>query len=318
MKNKIKIGTLVLLMLFLTACGATNKQSENDGDDKIHAIATFYPMYEFTKAVLGDEGDVELLIPAGTEAHDYEPSAKSVAKMSEADAIIYNSHAFETWMDGILTTINPEKTAIIEASRHIPLLSFGEEDTHEEEHEEHEEEHTHTHDEDPHVWLSPVLAMKQVEQIRDDLIERFPAKKAELTQNTADYVAELAQLDQEYQAAFKEAKQRTFVTQHAAFSYLAKEYDLTQESMAGLSSEEEPTPKRLAELTVFILDNNIQYLYFEDNTAAKIAKTLANETNVALADLSTIESVTNAQQEQGETYLSLMKKNLESLQLSVR
>lgn len=312
MKNRIVIGTLVLLGLFLMAC-SPEKTTETK-EEKIKVIATFYPMYEFTKAVLGDEGEVELLIPAGTEAHDYEPSAKSVAKMSDADAIIYNSHAFETWMEGILSNLDSRQTAIIEASRNIPLLSLEEE-----EEAEHEEVgHSHEHSEDPHVWLDPVMAMKQVEQIRDDLSLKYPEKEAIFTENAQKYLTELSRLDQEYQEAFKNATQRTFVTQHLAFSYLAKQYNLTQDSMSGLSSEEEPSPKRLAELKKFILENQIEYIYFEDNTAAKTARTLAEETGVELAALSTIESITNEQQAAGETYLSLMEKNLNSLQLSVR
>lgn len=310
MKNRILIGTLVLLGLFLMAC-SPSKTTKNK-ESKIQAIATFYPMYEFTKAVLGDEGEVELLIPAGTEAHDYEPSAMSVAKMSDADAIIYNSHAFETWMENILTNLDSRQTAIIEASRNIPLLSLEEEETHE------EAGHSHEHSEDPHVWLDPVMAMKQVEQIRDDLSQKFPEKQTIFNENAQKYLVELSRLDQAYQKAFKDAKQRTFVTQHLAFSYLARQYDLTQESMAGLSSEEEPSPKRLAELKNFILENQIAYIYFEDNTAAKTATTLAKETGVSLAVLSTIESITNEQQAAGETYLSLMAKNLDALQLSIR
>lgn len=312
MKNRIIIGTLVLLGLFLMAC-SPEKTTETK-EEKIKVIATFYPMYEFSKAVIGDEGEVELLIPAGTEAHDYEPSAKSVAKMSDADAIIYNSHAFETWMEGILSNLDSRQTAIIEASRNIPLLSLEEE-----EEAEHEEVgHSHEHSEDPHVWLNPVMAMKQVEQIRDDLSLKYPEKEAIFTENAQKYLTELSRLDQEYQEAFKNATQRTFVTQHLAFSYLAKQYNLTQDSMSGLSSEEEPSPKRLAELKKFILENQIEYIYFEDNTAAKTARTLAEETGVELAALSTIESITNEQQAAGETYLSLMEKNLNSLQLSVR
>ena len=316
MKNRVITGMIVLFSLLLAACSPSKSNENTDG--KIQAIATFYPMYEFAKAVIGEEGEVELLIPAGTEAHDYEPSAKSVAQMSDADAIIYNSHAFETWMENILLNLDSDKTVMIEASRNIPLLSF--ESEHEEEHEaDHEEAgHSHSHDEDPHVWLDPVLAMEQVAQIRDDLSQKYPEKQEIFTENAANYLTELSRLDQEYQKAFKDATQRTFVTQHLAFSYLAKQYGLTQESMAGLSSEEEPTPKRLAELKNFIIDHEIEYLYFEDNTAGKMAMTLAEETGVELAVLSTIESVSNDQQAAGKTYLSLMEDNLKALQLSLR
>ena len=66
--------------------------------------------------------------------------------------------------------------------------------------------------------------------------------------NTAAYLEKLTALDKEYQAAFADAKNRTFVTQHAAFGYLAKQYGLTQEPIAGISPDQEPSPSRLAEL----------------------------------------------------------------------
>lgn len=314
MKNKIIIGAFAILSFFLVACTPSKVVQQ---EEKIQAVATFYPMYEFTKAVIGDEGEVSLLIPAGTEAHDYEPSAKSLAQMSDADVIIYNSHAFETWIENIQTNLDPDKTMVIEASRNISLLSLAD-DHEDEDHEDEDHEHSHQHDEDPHVWLNPVLAMEQVGQIRDDLSQKYPEKKARFAQNAKAYLAKLTQLDQEYQNAFKDATQKTFITQHLAFSYLAKQYELTQESMAGLSSEEEPSAKRLAELKTFILEHQIEYLYFEDNTAGKMATTLANETGIELAVLSTIESITTQQQAAGETYLTLMEKNLKALQLSVR
>lgn len=316
MKKKLLIGSFVFASLFLGACGASENKNQAS-NDKINVVATFYPMYEFTKAVVGDEANVELLIPAGTEAHDYEPSAKAIAKMSEADAIVYNSHEFETWMTNVASNFEKSHTQVIEAARAIELLPMGEEEHDHDDHEDHEEA-AHHHNADPHVWLDPILAKTQVETIRDALSEQFPDKKAIFYQQAQSYLTELEQLDNDFQMAFTDAKNRTFVTQHAAFSYFAKRYDLTQESIAGLSSEEEPSPSRLAELKHFVEDHQISAIYFEDNASSKVAQTLAKETGVQLAVLSPVESLTNEQQAAGEDYLSTMRKNLEALQLSIR
>lgn len=311
MKKKLLIGSFVFASLILGACGASeNKNQANN--DKIKVVATFYPMYEFTKAVVGEAGEVELLIPAGTEAHDYEPSAKAIAKMSEADAIVYNSHEFETWMENATSNFDQSKMQVIEASRAIELMPLGEMAA------DHAEEgDSHVHHADPHVWLDPVLAKTQVETIREALSEQFPEKKTVFSQQAQSYLTQLEQLDRDIQAAFANAQNRTFVTQHAAFSYFAKRYDLTQESIAGLSSEEEPSPSRLAELKHFVQDHQISVIYFEDNASSKVAQTLAKETGVELAVLSPIESLTKEQQAAGENYLSTMRKNLEALQLSI-
>ena len=72
-----KLGLLLasLVTLFLVACS-----NQKQADGKLNIVTTFYPVYEFTKQVAGDTANVELLIGAGTEPHEYEPSPKAVAK----------------------------------------------------------------------------------------------------------------------------------------------------------------------------------------------------------------------------------------------
>ncbi|MCD5002040.1 zinc ABC transporter substrate-binding protein [Enterococcus saccharolyticus] len=309
--KKILLTSIVLFgSLLLGACG----QSEQSND--IQVMTTFYPMYEFTKEVVGDEGQVELLIPAGTEAHDYEPSAKDVAKISDADALVYNSKELETWIPDLSQSISSEKTTLIEAASTIDLMPAGEEHDHEHEHEGAEAEHHHEHD--PHVWVDPVMAITEVETIRDALSEKFPEKKATFEANATAYIKELQALDAEYRAAFEGAKNKTFVTQHDAFAYLAHQYGLTQQAIAGLSPDIEPTPSRLAELKDFVDEHQVQVIYFEANASSKVAETLANETGVTLEVLNPLESLTKDQLTAGENYISVMKENLQALQLSIK
>lgn len=316
--KKYFIGVSILATsLFLAACGASN-QSEQSGTsastEKIQAIATFYPMYEFTKEVLGDEGEVELLIPAGTEPHDYEPSAKDVAKISQADAFVYNSEELETWVDSIEDSLD-DTTLVIEASEKIDLIESA--DDHDHDHDE-DHDHDHDHEKDPHVWTDPVMAIKEVETIRDQLSEKYPDKKAAFEKNAAAYIEKLQELDDEFRAAFADAENTTFVTQHAAFGYLAKQYGLTQKSIAGISPDQEPSPSRLAELKHYVEDHGVKVIYFEENANKKVAETLSKETGVKLAVLNPLESLTTQQMEDGETYLTIMRKNLEALKESIQ
>lgn len=309
MKKILLTSALLIGSVLLGACGQSKETN-----DELKIMTTFYPMYEFSKQVVGDEGDVELLIPAGTEAHDYEPSAKDIAKISEADALVYNSAELETWVDRLGESIDTKQTTFIEAAGQIDLMAGAED--HDHEHDEQEEEHHHAHD--PHVWVDPVLAMKEVETIRDVLSEKYPEKKANFEKNAAAYLEELQTLDQEFQAAFKDAKNKTFVTQHAAFAYLAKQYGLTQESIAGISPDEEPSPSRLAELKHYVEDHHVKVIYFEENASSKVAETLAQETGVSLEVLNPLESLTNEQLKAGENYVSVMRDNLDALKASIQ
>ncbi|MDT2601066.1 metal ABC transporter substrate-binding protein [Enterococcus hulanensis] len=318
-KGLLLIGTVVLSVL-LTACGGQEKK-EASSNDKIQVMTTFYPMYEFTKQVVGNKGEVELLIPAGTEPHDFEPSAKDLAKISDADVFVYNSPELETWTDNLTDTIDTKKTEIIQASKNITLMDGAEHD-HEEAHDDHDakehEEDGHDHDLDPHVWLDPVLAIKEVETIRDQLSKKYPEDQATFEKNAASYIDELKTLDEDYQAGFKAAKNKTFVTQHAAFGYLAKQYGLTQEAIAGISPDQEPSPSRLSELKHYVDDHQVKVIYFEENASSKVAETLSKETSVKLKVLNPLESLTEKQIKNGEDYVSVMRENLDALKESIK
>lgn len=121
-------------------------------------------------------------------------------------------------------------------------------------------------------------------------------------------------MDADYTTSLKEAKQKSFVTQHAAFGYLALDYGLIQVPIAGLSPEEEPSSGRLAELKEYVKKNKINYIYFEKNANDKIAKTLANEAGIKLEVLNPLESLTKEQMDNGEDYVSVMEDNLKALE----
>ncbi|MCD5002653.1 zinc ABC transporter substrate-binding protein AdcA [Enterococcus saccharolyticus] len=305
--KKIFLGMLLTGITLLGACAAP---SENQTSDKLQVVTTFYPMYEFTKQVVGSEGDVSVLLPAGTDSHDYEPSAKEIANIQNADVFVYNNENMEMWVPSIASTLETGNVNVVKATKDMLLLP-GSEDEHD--HEEHGHE-DHVHELDPHVWLSPARAIQQVKSIRDQLIQDYPAKKEVFTTNAEKYLKELSALDQSYQETFSQAKQTNFVTQHAAFGYLALDYGLTQVPIAGLSPNEEPSPARLAELKTFVEDHGVKYIYFEANAKDSIARTLASEANVELEVLNPLESLTQEQLDDGETYISIMEQNRSALE----
>ncbi|MBP4086024.1 metal ABC transporter substrate-binding protein [Enterococcus lactis] len=311
MKKYLLTATVMIGALLFAACGNTNKEADKKEDLTI--VTTFYPIYDFTKQIVGDEGNVKLLIPAGTEPHDFEPSAKERAEISDADVFVYNSSDMEFFVDSLKDSVDSKQTLMIEAAKGIDRLESQEAD----EHEESEEGHDHAHEYDPHVWLDPVLAIKEVRTIAGELGEKYPDKKEIFTKNADAYIKKLEALDQKYSEELKNATNRTFVTQHAAFAYLANQYNLEQVAISGVSPDQEPTPSRLAELKEFVKKNNIKVIYFEENASSKVAETLSNETGVKLEVLNPLESLTNEQIKAGENYISVMEKNLEALKESI-
>ncbi|MDG4508851.1 MULTISPECIES: zinc ABC transporter substrate-binding protein AdcA [Streptococcus] len=304
-----KIGLLFLSAsaLLLGACGNSTASQE---DGKLDIVTTFYPVYEFTKQVTGDEANVELLVKAGTEVHGYEPSAKDIARIQEADAFVYENENMETWVHDVEKSLDTTKVNVISATEGMLLLPGGEE-----EHEGHDHsEEGHSHAYDPHVWLSPERAITLVENIRDSLVAKYPEKKDAFETNAAAYIEKLDALDAKYSETLSAAKQKYFVTQHTAFAYLALDYGLKQVSITGVAADEDPTPSRLAELTEYINKYGIKYIYFEENASKSVAETLAKETGVQLEVLNPLESLTDEDMKNGKDYISVMEDNLTALE----
>jgi zinc transport system substrate-binding protein len=323
MKDILKIASLLLLLVGISACG---KQEAEKEDGKLEIVTSFYPMYDFTKNVAKDKANVSMLIDGGVESHDYEPSAKDMAKIQNADVFVYNSNEMETWVETVLENIDTSKVKVIEASKGIELLKGSEshdgedhdEHADEEEHEGHDHDHGHSHAFDPHVWLDPLLVKKEVRTISDALIEIDSKNKDYYEKNTTEYLSKLDKLNDDYVAAFEGAKSRKFVTQHTAFSYLANQYGLEQVAISGLSPDQEPTPKELKGIQDLVKKENINVIYTESSASEKIAKTIADATGADLAVLNPMESVSKKDRENGADYLSIMAENLEALKLSIK
>ncbi|UQD51454.1 zinc ABC transporter substrate-binding protein [Bacillus methanolicus] len=307
------ICTFIIVLVFLSGCAnaiQTKDKRANEGTKKLQIVTTFYPMYYFAHKVAGSLANVDLLIPNGVEPHDWEPTAKDMAKIQDADVFIYNSRYFETWTEKVLKSINQSNLKIVEASKDIKLMDA-----------ESDEEGNHQNvdhsSKDPHVWLSPVLAKQEVDNIAQALEQKDPKNKEQYEKNAAAFKSQLDDLDSLYKKTIDKARKKEFVTQHAAFGYLAKQYGLTQIPIAGLSPDVEPSLDKLAELAELIKKKNIKVIYFEGLTSSKVAQTLANEIGAKTEVLNPLEGLTKEEQEKGLDYIGVMKKNLEALKKSI-
>lgn len=310
--------SLVGATALLAGCGAAGSTTENTESDKLQVVTTFYPMYDFTKQVAQDDAEVSMLLEAGMEVHSFEPSSQMIAEIQDADVFIYNSPEMETWVPDVLASIDTSDMVVICASDAITLLEYeGEAHAHDHESEEEGASAGHSHTVDPHVWLDPVLAQTEVSTIAEGLAEADPDNAEDYLENAGIYNGKLNELDEAYRAAFEGTENRTFVTQHAAFAYLAARYDLNQISVTGLNAEVEPSAAALATLSDYVKANNISHIYFENNASSQTAETLAEEVGVELAVLSPLEGITEEDQKKGSDYISVMLDNLEALKKSI-
>lgn len=310
MKNNIlkMIIFLIIISLSLPGCNKNAMRIiENKEEKRLDVYASFYPYYDFAKRIGGESIDVHIIIPSGTEPHSFEPSAKVVAQLEEADVFIYNGAYMEPWIDKILNLLEGKDIYLVDAGKSVELISYSGDPGDESSGKHHHGEY------DPHIWVDPVNVIYISEKIKDTFISADNKNKDIYKENFNAFREELQNLDKAFREGLKGAAERKIIVSHSAFGYLAKRYNLEQIAVAGISPHAEPSPKRLAELVKVARDNNMDYIFLEALASVKTAEVLAEEANLEVLTLYIVEGLTTEQQNEGEDYISLMYKNVETL-----
>lgn len=311
MKKKIFLGVLLgLIGSMIIGCGESNdKNAVKNEETKPSITVSIFPLKEFAEEIAGDKVDINCLVPNNMEPHDYEPKTKDFEKLINSDAFIYNGLGLEEWVEKVNEVIKNEDVLIVDSSKNVDSITI-EDENHEEEHNhDNEEEHDHEHGAiDPHSWLSLKEAQVQSEAIKDTLIEIDPENKAYYEQNYNEFKQKLDDLYNKYNEKFQTLQNKNFITGHAAFGYLCREFGLEQKSVENVFGEGEPTPKQLENLVNFCKENNITTIFSESLASPKVSETLAAEVGAKVIPIYTLES-----QEDNKSYLEAMEYNLNQI-----
>ncbi|MBF2009555.1 MAG: zinc ABC transporter substrate-binding protein [Chlorogloeopsis fritschii C42_A2020_084] len=275
---------------------------------KPKVVATFLPMYWFSKAVAGNVADVEILVPPGTEVHEYQATPENVRAIATANVLVKNGLGLEEFLEGIVKNAQNPKLTQVNASSGIkplneisPVIETGH---------NHDHGHKHEHAEgNPHVWLDPVLAKEQVTNIRDGLIAADPANKATYEANAAAYIKQLESLNNEFQQTLKKYPNCTFVTFHDAYPYLAKRYNLKQVAVVEIP-EDQIAPADVQKVVNTVKKYNVKALFGESGTDNKLLKSLSQDLNLDLRPLDSLETGPTDPQH----YFQAMRNNLQTLE----
>ena len=292
MKKKIISGALaVITSIMLIGCGTNSdtKTTNDEGNKKVNIMVSVYPLKEFADKIAGDKAEVICMVPDNMEPHDYEPKTKDFEALIKSDAFIYNGLGLETWVDQVKSVIGDKELRIVDSSEGVEVRKEGEVI-------------------DPHSWLSLKEAEKQAENIKDTLVEIDEDNKAYYEENYDAFVGELESLYNEYKEKFDNLSTKDFVTGHAAFGYLCRDFGLQQKSIENLFAEGEPTPKQLEQLVTFCKENNIKTVFSESLASPKVSETLAKEVGAEVVPILTLES-----NEDDKSYVEAMRYNLEEI-----
>ncbi|WP_313164374.1 metal ABC transporter substrate-binding protein [Sedimentibacter sp.] len=314
--------SIILILSLLSGCGTVQEPSASDADNnqnqdkKLSVYTSFYPMYDFASKIGGDKINAINMVPDGTEPHHWEPTAADIVGLQESAVFIYNGAGMEHWVEDVLESIHNDSLIIVEASEGLSLLEgHHHEDEHDEEHdeEEHEdEEHSHGNF-DPHVWLDPMNAKIEMENIKNAFVKADPENKDYYEANYVKYAAELDTLDKEFRDTLTPLPNKDIIVTHQAFGYLCSAYGLNQVPVEGLAPDSEPDPARVAEIIEFAKEHNVRVIFFEELVNPKVAEVIANNIGAKTDVLNPIEALSDEQRNNGDDYFAVMRQNLESL-----
>ena len=290
----LAISIIIPLSAFALWSSEHNNVTGLTEKHQIKVLVSFYPLYEFTKIIGGERIDASIIIPLGIEPHDWEPTIQDLQKMQNADMIVINGAGLEPWIVK-LVSVNSD-ILIIDTSNGIPLLK------------KHKYVFNNKLQNDPHVWLDPVLAKKQIQNIVNGLEMVDPQNANYYQENANTYNTKLNLLDNKIRNELSVCGKKDFLVFHDAFSYFANEYNLNQNTIIGVNPSEEPTAVTLQQIIQGAKNLDLHVIFTEEAANPRVSQVIADEIGVKVLILSPIEIY-----EKNSDYIKKMEQNLSNL-----
>lgn len=302
-------AALAGLALLATASACTSDGGSAVNDDQTTVVVGAYPFEFVTERIAGDMVEVTNLLAPGADGHDLELSPQQVATVGQADLLVYQSKyqaSFDAAVDQQASGRVLDTADFLELR---PAAGHGHAD---DEHAQDEDADGHDHGSfDPHVWLDPMNIAEIGNHVAAELSELDPDNATHYQANAEALTADMTALDGDFATGLVNCRTITFVTNHAAFGYLADRYALHMVGISGLSTEEEPSPARIAEVQQIAQDNDLTTIFYETTVSPKVAEIIAADLGLETDVLDPLE--THSDESRGDNYIEVMHSNLQAL-----
>jgi len=283
-----------LLVFLLASCGRSPTAGTvvPASNGRLSVVVSIAPLADFARQVGGERIEVTTLVPPGASPHTYVLTPAQVVAASKARVLVLNDIGLEYWGDKVISAANNPNLIVVNASQGIPVLAGDEHET----------------GGNPHVWLNPQYAIRQVERIRDGLIQADPAGRPTYESRAASYVATLEALDSEIAQQVKTWHDKEFIAFHPSFAYFAQRYGLVQAAVIETTPGREPSPAELAGLIATVRRIHARAIFAEPQLSAKMATTIAEESHVQLLYLDPLGATIPS-----GSYVDLLRYNVSQL-----
>lgn len=269
---------------------------------EVKVLASFSILADLAKVVGGQDASVDVLVGPDTDAHAYEPSAQDVTKLKAADLVIKNGLHFEPWLDKVLAASAYQGRVVVASSGLVPRQM----------------EEEGLMQDDPHAWQNIANTVRYIDNIESAFVAVDPVHTASYQARAAAYKDTLLKLDAQTKALFAkvpEAK-RKVITSHDAFGYFGAAYGVTFLAPAGLSSDDEPSAKTMAQLTAQIKKEGVTTVFLENMSNPRLVQQLAKDTGATLGGTLYADAL-SAASGPASSYLLMMQRNIDLLYKSV-
>lgn len=342
-KKKLSfIAASMMSVMMLMGCGdaAVNSSAAQNDDvqEKLSIVTTTFAPYDFAREVVGEYGQVTMLVPPAAESHSYEPTPQDIIKIQNCDVFIYGGGESDDWVTEVLNAVGNEKMQVVkmldlvdaveeevvegmqvDAHDHEDELHEDDAEAHDDaSHEEVHEEAEHDHEEieyDEHVWTSPKNAIQIVKGIQEAVSAEDTVHAAVFSQNAASYVEQLTALDQQFEDVVANAKRKEVIfADRFPLRYFVEAYGLKYyAAFPGCSTETEPSAATVAFLIDKVKEDEIPVVFHIEMSNEKMADTICEATGAKKLLFNACHTVSKADFESGVTYIDIMKSNVEVL-----
>ena len=338
---------MIPILAFSMVTGCTQSPAPPK-DGKLHVLCSFFPMYIFTKNVVGDVKDtsVELMLPAQAGCpHDYDLTPDDVKKIAAADLYVMNGDGLESFGEKQVESAN-KKVLIVDTSVGVDHFHHGEgseehdhdhaaeekkehadhdheheKKGHDHKHEAHDHDHEHDHGHDhghshegginPHFFSSPKRAAIQVQNIANALVKADPKNAEAYQKNAAAYIAKLNEINKGFEEASKNFRRSEIVTMHEVFDYLAADCGLKVVATIYPTAGADPSPAEVRRVIKTIQDSKAAAVFTEPQYPSRLGETIGKEAGIPVEQLDPVAS--GPKDPPNDYYEKKMQENLDTL-----
>ncbi|AZT95233.1 metal ABC transporter substrate-binding protein [Brevibacterium aurantiacum] len=283
--------TASVLVLGLSACGTSSLATESNGGEKPVVLTTFTVLADIAENVAGDHLEVESITKVGAEIHGYEPTPGDIRRASKADLVLDNGLNLEQWFEQFVNDLDVPHAVVSEGVEELSITADA-----------------YAGKPNPHAWMSPLNVQIYAQNMArafgeldpdhaDDYSDRAEAYNGQLQEVQDELASDLSALPQ---------KKRALVTCEGAFSYLARDAELTEKYIWPVNAEAQATPGQITSAIEFVEDNDVPAVFCESTVSPAPMERVVEATDADFGGTLYVDSLSEADGPV-PTYLDLIR-----------